>query len=610
MIARSLARRFCSASTQPISPASLRAMISQEIAGMPREEVVRYKHDYAELLRQVEEYQANKSQDAYHKVLNRLIELGMFSDAHQSLQRMPKDQTSRVLLDRTAVGLLQALKPGLGQESLFSRVMGRLLGSWSRSVVFLVVGLLLYYQLHMESYRDNVQQRADDPLGILMNLNKTSEVKNVKTKFSDVQGINEFRQELEDIVDFLKNSKKYKDAGAYIPKGVLLVGPPGTGKTLLAKAIAGEAGCSFFYKSASEFEEVYVGVGAARVKELFKKARSRKPAIIFIDEIDSLSGNRTSFDASTRRQTINQLLAEMDGFEPLDNVIVIGATNMPDKIDKAVLRPGRFDKIINVPYPDKEGRREIFGYYLDKVKYDKDRVHLETLIKATTGFTGASIKNLVNMAVLNAIKHGRKLAEHEDFEFALDRITMGVGRKSMFVSDKEKLMTAYHEGGHTLVNLLTKSATQLHKVTILPRGGSLGATYMLPDQDLYYMNHRELLNQIQIALGGRVAEELIYGNGDVTTGCSSDMDKATDIAFRILREYGMHKNHLISRAKDDLSDRYNAELDREAQSILLEGLSRTRELLQTHKSKLDVLAHELVKKETLSREDIERLLNI
>lgn len=607
MILRGLARRFCSSSNPAVSPASLKAIIEREISSLPREEVVRYRHDYAELLKQVETYQLYKTESAYLSVLHRLIQLGMFSDAHQSLQRMSMEETRRVLNDGGIVRTMEAIKPGLEEETFFFRAINRLLSVGN----FMLFCIFAYF--YLTSFETDVsiaQKGNEDPLSSLVNFNKSSEVKNVKTKFSDVQGINEFRQELEDIVDFLKNSKKYKDAGAYIPKGVLLVGPPGTGKTLLAKAIAGEAGCSFFYKSASEFEEVYVGVGAARVKELFKKARNSKPAIIFIDEIDSLSGNRVSFDSSTRRQTINQLLTEMDGFEPLDNVIVIGATNMPNKIDKAVLRPGRFDKIITVPYPDKEGRKEIFGYYLDKVKYDKDSVDLETVIKATTGFSGASIKNMVNMAVLNAIKHGRKLATHEDFEFALDRITMGVGRKSMVVSDKEKLMTAYHEGGHTLVNLLTKSTTQLHKVTILPRGGSLGATYMLPDQDLYYMNQKELLNQVQIALGGRVAEELIYGNNDVTTGCSSDMDKATEIAYRILREYGMNKSYLISRNKDELSDRYNSEVDREAQAILTDALQVTRSLLKTHKSKLDALALELVKKETLSREEIERLLNI
>ena len=430
------------------------------------------------------------------------------------------------------------------------------------------------------------------------------------TKFDDVQGISEFRQELEDIVDFLKNGKKYRDAGAYIPKGVLLSGPPGTGKTLLAKAIAGEAGCNFYYKSASEFEEMYVGVGAKRVKELFESARKTAPAIIFIDEIDALASRRSSFYSNTGRQTVNQLLTEMDGFKQSDNIVVIGATNMPEKIDKAVLRPGRFDKIVNIPYPDKEGRKEIFQLYLDKVKYDKDDVDLETLIRATTGFSGASIKNMVNLAVLNAIKEKRSMANHVDFEFALDRILMGIGRKNLVVTEEDKLMTAYHEGGHTLVNILTKSSTPLHKVTILPRGPALGFTSMLPEQDMYYMNKQEVMNHINIALGGRVAEELVYGNEDVTTGCSSDMNKATDLAYKLLREYAMDENFIISRSKDDLSEVYNSQVDFKAHTLVKEALDYTRKLLKDNRNLLDTLAHELVKRETMSKKDIETLLNL
>lgn len=285
-------------------------------------------------------------------------------------------------------------------------------------------------------------------------------------------------------MDYLKNPKKYTNVGADIPKGILLAGPPGTGKTLMARALAGEAGCKFFYKSGSEFDEIFVGVGSKRVRELFKKARQNSPAIIFIDEIDAMTASRNPMFSSVSRNTINQLLTEMDGFKPSDNVIVIGATNMANSIDKAVLRPGRFDKIIDVSLPDIKGREKIIDYYLKKIKHDDD-VSQETLAKATTGFSGADIKNFVNIAILNAIKEGRKLANHSDFEFALDRVTMGIGRKSMHVSEEEKLMTAYHEGGHTLVNLLTPGTLPLHKVTILPRGPALGFTAMLPDKDYH-----------------------------------------------------------------------------------------------------------------------------
>lgn len=565
-------------------------------------------HELMDLEELLKNYERSLNSESLILVLEKLISLKLYEEAEQVIRtseiEMRGNDISGGVTDH-----IRAYRPG------WSWVWDTQGGSDRKSLRYQALGwfivMLTFYSVFALSKDKNSKDSLDNmsPMNLL-HRNKVEMTKNVNTKFSEVQGINEFRQELEDLVDFLKNSKKYTEAGAYIPKGVLLVGPPGTGKTLLAKAIAGEAQCSFFYKSASEFEEVYVGVGAQRIRELFEKARQNKPAIIFIDEIDALSLRRESIDASTRRQTINQLLTEMDGFNPLDSVIVIGATNMPEKIDKAVLRPGRFDKIINIPYPDQAGRAEIFKLYLDKVKYDKNDVHLDTLVKATTGFSGASIKNLVNIAVLNAIKEKRKEANHLDFEHALDRVTMGVGRKSLVVSDKEKLMTAYHEGGHTLVNLLTKSSMPLHKVTILPRGAALGFTAMLPDQDAYYFNKTEILTQIQIALGGRVAEEIVYGNEDVTTGCSSDMNKATDLAYQLLREYGMDSSFLISRQKEDLSEKYNAKIDAEAQRLVREALQATRKMLQDNRLLLDVLAKELVKKETLSKQDVLNLLRL
>lgn len=297
--------------------------------------------------------------------------------------------------------------------------------------------------------------------------------------FKDVRGIDEFKEQLEEIVNFLKFPDKYKAAGATIPRGVLLNGPPGTGKTLMAKAMASEAGVKFFYKSGSEFEEVFVGVGAARVRALFKVARQNSPCIVFIDEIDAIASDRGNTGGSSN-SCLNQLLTEMDGyssltrFNPTDNVIVLAATNKAESLDKAILRPGRFDKIIQVGYPDKEGRKDILKYYLSKVKYDKSNVNAEILARASTGFSGSQIKNLVNIAVLNAIKENRTSAIHDDFEFALDRIQMGVGKKNMHILAKDKLLTAYHEGGHTLANLLTQHTYPLHKVTILPRGSALG----------------------------------------------------------------------------------------------------------------------------------------
>lgn len=292
--------------------------------------------------------------------------------------------------------------------------------------------------------------------------------------FKDVQGIDEFKEELEEIVDFLRHPKKYREMGAVVPRGVLLNGPPGTGKTLMAKALASEAGVDFLYKSGSEFEEMFVGVGSQRMRSLFSKARRHTPCIIFIDEIDTIASDRQSRNAAIYKDCLNQLLTEMDGFRDSENILVIGATNRYEYIDKAITRPGRFDRIIQVGYPDKKGRDEILKYYLSKVRYDPKKTDLDVVSRATTGYSGSQIKNLVNLAVLNAIKEDRSKAIHEDFEFAIDRITMGIGKKNMHFLQKDKLHTAYHEGGHTLANLYTAHTNPLHKVTILPRGQALG----------------------------------------------------------------------------------------------------------------------------------------
>lgn len=433
---------------------------------------------------------------------------------------------------------------------------------------------------------------------------------NIKTKFTDVQGIDEFKEELEELVDYLKHPKKYTDAGATIPKGILQTGAPGTGKTLMARALAGEANCSFFYKSGAEFEEIYVGVGAKRVRELFEKARKSAPSIIFIDEIDALASQRSSMHNSSMRGTINQILTEMDGFKQSSNIIVIGATNQEKSIDKAILRPGRFDKTINVPYPDYEGRKKILYYYLDKIKYDSESVNSDTLSKACIGFTGADIKNFVNLSILNAVKSKRKSAIHEDFEFAQDRVRQGTGRKRMCITEQEKLMTAYHEGGHTLVSLLTKGSLPLHKCTILPRGPSLGHTAFLPEKDLHNTTKEQLLARIDVALGGRQAEEMIYGTDEITTGCSSDLQQATNIAYQFIRRFGMGDTFMISAEKNGLSDKLNYEIDTKVQEILTQSLYRVNQVLDGNKGQLEILAKKLVEKETLSSDEIKKLIGI
>ncbi|CAD8090634.1 unnamed protein product [Paramecium primaurelia] len=455
--------------------------------------------------------------------------------------------------------------------------------------------------------------RIDRFYNILRNNQTIQEERNIPTRFNDVLGIDEFKEELEEIVEFLKHPKKYTDSGAKLPKGILLVGPPGTGKTLLARALAGEAGCAFFYKSGSEFDEMFVGVGASRVRDIFKAARQKAPSIIFIDEIDSIGGRRRAQDPGYSRDTINQILTEMDGFKQSESVIVIGATNFEQVLDPALKRPGRFDKMIHVPLPDVKGREQIFSYYLQKIKYDIQKVLPSNLARQTSGFSGADIQNMVNVAILNAIKYDRQIATTEDFEFAIDRIAMGVGRKNMHVSDKEKLMTAYHEGGHALTSLLTEGAMPLHKVTILPRGGALGFTSMLPEKDQLNYTRKGIIASIDVAMGGRAAEDLFLGKDDITSGCSNDLAKATDLAYMFVKQLGMDdKISLISIQSDRVktSDQFDYMVDMEVKKILEESYNRVKNLLKVNESKLKDLATELVKRETLSAEEIKKLLQI
>eukprot|EP01016_Furgasonia_blochmanni_P047136 TRINITY_DN689_c0_g1_i13.p1 TRINITY_DN689_c0_g1~~TRINITY_DN689_c0_g1_i13.p1 ORF type:complete len:540 (+),score=132.30 TRINITY_DN689_c0_g1_i13:559-2178(+) len=491
-------------------------------------------------------------------------------------------------------------------------------GSYYRSLFWLaLLGFLLWPTIMEGNDKPGILEdegKASGPQGSLINslfgkfVENEGET-NIKTRFADVLGIDEFKDELLELVDYLKNPKKYTDAGAKIPKGILLVGPPGTGKTLLARALAGESACSFFYKSGSEFDEIFVGMGARRVRELFKKARSKSPSIIFIDEIDSLAGRRSAMEPSYSRDTINQILAEMDGFKQTDNIVVIGATNMEQALDPAIKRPGRFDKVIHVPLPDVRGREDIFKYYLEKIKYDNN-IDASILARQTTGFSGADIQNMVNLAILNAVKHSRRTAQVNDFEFALDRITMGIGRKKMFVSDKDKLITAYHEGGHALTSLLTEGATPLHKVTILPRGGALGFTAMIPEKDQLNHTRKGIMAAIDVAMGGRAAEELFLGADDVTTGCSSDLQKATDLAYTYVRRMGMSEEVALIATDDKAktSDKFNFLIDNEVQKILKESLERVKGLLHKHENSLQTIAKELISQETMTSEQIKEIV--
>jgi ATP-dependent metalloprotease len=339
-------------------------------------------------------------------------------------------------------------------------------------------------------------------------------------RFSDVHGCDEAKEELQELVDFLKNPEKFSTLGGKLPKGVLLVGPPGTGKTLLARAVAGEAGVPFFFMSGSEFDEVYVGVGAKRVRELFSAAKAKSPAIVFIDELDAIGGKRNARDAAYVKQTLNQLLTELDGFEQNSGVIILAATNFPEMLDKALTRPGRFDRNVVVGLPDVRGRVAILKHHMKKVVAAKD-VSLEALAAGTPGFSGAELENIINQAAVHASKAKAQAVSMFDFEWAKDKVMMGAERKSMFITQKEKEMTAYHEAGHALVIMFTPGTNPLHKITIMPRGAALGMTMHLPEMDKYSKGMNEYQASIDVCLGGKVAEELIYGADRVTSGVAN-----------------------------------------------------------------------------------------
>jgi cell division protease FtsH len=444
-----------------------------------------------------------------------------------------------------------------------------------------------------------------------------------KVTFKDVAGIEEAKDEVEEIISFLKDPKKFTRLGGRIPKGVLMMGPPGTGKTLLARAIAGEAGVPFFSISGSDFVEMFVGVGASRVRDLFEQGKKNAPCIIFIDEIDAVGRHRGAGlggGHDEREQTLNQLLVEMDGFESNDGVILIAATNRPDVLDPALLRPGRFDRRIVVPRPDVKGRLGILQVHTRRVPLSPD-VELEIIAKGTPGFSGADLENLVNEAALLAARKDKDKVDMTDFELAKDKVLMGSERRSMIISDREKRTTAYHEAGHALVARMLPGADPVHKVTIIPRGAALGVTQQLPTEDRLSMSKEFALNRIAILMGGRVAEEIVFGQ--ITTGAGNDIEVATDLARRMVCEWGMSEKLgplaygrregevFLGRdfsARQDYSEKTAIEIDDEVRALVMAQYERARAIVLEGLEKLKALAEALLEYETLDTNDIDRLL--
>jgi cell division protease FtsH len=445
----------------------------------------------------------------------------------------------------------------------------------------------------------------------------------IKVTFKDVAGADEAKQELEEVVEFLKHPKKFNDLGARIPKGVLLFGPPGTGKTLLARAVAGEAGTPFFSISGSDFVEMFVGVGASRVRDLFEQAKKSAPCIVFIDEIDAVGRQRGAGlggGHDEREQTLNQLLVEMDGFGVNEGIIIIAATNRPDILDPALLRPGRFDRQITVDRPDVKGRLEILKVHTRGKPVAKD-VDLEILARRTPGFTGADLSNLVNEAALLAARRGKKRIEMPELEEASERVVAGPERKSKVISDKERRLTAFHEAGHALVGMLLPDADPVHKVSIIPRGRAGGYTLMLPKEDRYYATRSELLDQLKTFLGGRVAEALVLK--EISTGAQNDLERATDLVRKMITQWGMSENlgpitfgrkqEQVFLGRDIAQDRNYSEevacaIDKEVRLLIEDAYAKTEEMLQTNMDKLHLIANALMEKETLEANELEQLL--
>ena len=479
--------------------------------------------------------------------------------------------------------------------------------------VILIIGIWIFFMRQMQGGGRGAMGFGKSKARLL------TEHKN-RVTFGDVAGVDEAKEELQEVVDFLKDPSKFQKLGGKIPKGALLVGPPGTGKTLLARAVAGEAGVPFFSISGSDFVEMFVGVGASRVRDMFDQAKKNAPCIIFIDEIDAVGRHRGAGHGGgndEREQTLNQLLVEMDGFEANEGIIMIAATNRPDVLDSALLRPGRFDRQVTVPNPDLIGREAILRVHMKNVPLAVD-VNVKVIARGTPGFSGADLANLVNEAALMAARKDRKLVTMRDFEDAKDKVLMGAERKSMAMSEEEKKLTAYHEGGHAIIALKVPEADPVHKATIIPRGRALGVTWTMPERDVLNRNQKQMKADLAMSFGGRIAEQLIYGEDELNTGAASDLQHATSVARAMVMDYGMSKKLGWLKYREDepsyagsrshISEETSQLIDAEVRALVEEAEAVARKVLTDNLDQLHRLGEALLVYETLSGEETKKVI--
>ncbi|OVE78247.1 cell division protein FtsH [bacterium F11] len=496
---------------------------------------------------------------------------------------------------------------------------------WLKSILANTLWIGLFFFLWWVFVIRQMQSGGRQAMSFGRSKAKNQSSKKGKTLFKDVAGADEAKEELKEIIEFLKDPSRFQKLGAKVPKGVLLYGAPGTGKTLLAKAVAGEAGVPFFSSSGSEFVEMFVGVGASRVRDLFEQGKKNAPCLLFVDELDAVGRHRFAGIGGghdEREQTLNQILVELDGFESRDGVILIGATNRPDVLDPALLRPGRFDRHIMVPPPDLKGREEILKVHAQKVKLGTD-VDLVVIARRTPGFVGADLANVINEAALLAARDGKEGVDMATLESAIDRVMAGPERKSRVMSEKERKVVAFHESGHTLVAKLTPDSDPVHKVSLIPRGQALGYTLQLPTEDRYLTSRTELHNRIHVLLGGRVAEMVVFN--EITTGANDDLNKATSLANRMVTEFGMsdevgpvtyrkpESEVFLGRDighEKGFSESTAQVIDNEVKKILTSAMAKVKNLLEKNRDKLDCLANALFEKEILSGEEVSQLTGI